>query len=143
MEIDEEMDNNKPDTLNNDVIVNNEENGNTKVKTETTANDQQKQDIKLESQNHQEDEKNNVNDKNQNQNQNHKKNKAPKRIKYNYLINPENTDYDDRLLEALKYPVVPANLMPTRTDIAYERDGVPQLVYIFYYIYNRIYNLCS
>jgi len=49
-------------------------------------------------------------------------------IRFQHLIHPNNENYDDILLEELSYPVVPERLLPKKTDVAYERDGIPQLV---------------
>ncbi|ORX81383.1 ARM repeat-containing protein [Anaeromyces robustus] len=51
-----------------------------------------------------------------------------KNIRFQNLINPKSDIYESYLREGLLYPVVPQHLLPTKTDIAYERDGIPQLV---------------
>ncbi|ORX48127.1 ARM repeat-containing protein [Piromyces finnis] len=51
-----------------------------------------------------------------------------KNIRFQYLINPKHPHYDDFLRNELEYPVVPQHLLPTKTDVAFERDGIPQLV---------------
>lgn len=51
-----------------------------------------------------------------------------KNIRFQYLISPKHIHYDDYLRDGLEYPVVPQRLLPTKTDVAFERDGIPQLV---------------
>jgi len=51
-----------------------------------------------------------------------------KDVRFQYLISPKHENYDSILKEDLSYPVVPDRLLPNKTDVAYERDGIPQLV---------------
>jgi len=51
-----------------------------------------------------------------------------KNIRFQYLISPKHENYNKFLKEGLEYPVVPDRLLPNKTDVAYERDGIPQLV---------------
>jgi len=61
-----------------------------------------------------------------------------KNIRFQYLINPKHIHYDSFLREGLEYPVVPQRLLPTKTDIAFERDGIPQLVCIYFFLFRKL-----